>query len=169
MEIVISVIVWIAIIFFFGMNAQKKVQKTKTLVEGKKPHEFEKAENFSFENLLKQALEYSNTTEGKTQEHSSQEYLHSPYKSQESTEVVYKSQENKVKVKKKEKTKKETHTSLPAIKSTKPPKPEKPKKEEKDEEYKNAVRPPHPLTTFLDNSENVRNAFVLSEILKKKF
>ncbi len=144
---ILSVLIWVGVMAYFVITQQQKTQAPKTIIQGKKAQDFiVPQESYT---VYEQSLERQ---------------------IQENVEVVYRSQEKNTK---KPKVSKEVRPiSLPAIKSTKPPKPEKPKKaakEAKEEDYKNTPRPAHPLTTYLENQENVRNAFILSEVFRKKF
>lgn len=165
----LPVIVWIVIIVFGVYSANKKKNTAdKTIVPSKKPQEFKaidfrsvltsqkpkEAHDFNFEIFLGKENESSQENE-----------------STENTRYVRKNIEEQVVNSKLQKQAKPERNLTP-IKSTKPIKPEKPKKENKYEgfeEYAQHTRKQNPINKFMENPENIRNAFILSEIFNKKF
>ena len=160
---VFVVVFWIAVILFGVFSAnKKKPEAAKKVVEGKKPSELLP---MSFEEIL---------AEFQAREQVSQEREKQPYKSQENVQVYTANSESKAIQRKQEKAAKpikeiKAETKLPSIKATKPPKPQKPSKDQDYEQYAQHAAKENPIKTFIDNPENMRNAFILSEIFKKKF
>lgn len=169
---ILTVLFWVAIILFgiFG-SSKKKLETSQKNVGSKKPNNFQSVDYQALKKLVtadKPAHTYTEafdfetfSEESKSQEVASTENIRQPRKNIE--EQGLKNRQDK---------QAKPERSLPSIKSTKPAKPEKPKKVGKFEmfdEYVQHKAVKHPINQFMDDPANIRNAFILSEIFKKRF
>lgn len=162
-DMLFPILFWAGVIVYaiYNSNKQKALAKPKTLVAGKKPQDFE---GMDYESVTSALEPYE------SQETSSQEDFRRVRKSSERTDLPTQNQEAQATQRRQDDKKLSITASLKPIKSTKPPKPEKPKKgEEEPNAYNTTQDHTHPLKAMMNNPESLKNAFIFSEILKKRF
>jgi len=175
MDSIFSYLFWGAIIAYAIFTNIKKqaVEASKTIVEAKTPQQFDTFDTSKFKIFTHESS--SMETEAKSLEN-----VAPKYKSRERTDIstvnseqesLQRRQQKKQKPEKPAKPVKQTkeESALPSIKKTKPLKPEKPKKDDGIEEYAQHQKKPHPIRAFIADKENVRNAFIVGELFKKRF
>lgn len=158
-------IFWGIIIYVVFANTQKKQKNTPKVLQTNKTTDFD---NSQYEQIMEQiALERTS----QSQERESKEMTQRVRKSSERLDMAYTNKE--ADALKKKQTQKNAKIHEQSTKSFKPPKPQKPSKDGKSAEDEYAAYSQkakmNSLKSAFDDAENLRNAFIISEIFKKKF
>jgi hypothetical protein len=165
LEYIFPLIFWAIIIYSIFSNVKKQAENAKKVTEAKKTDNLD-------ENAYQQLIEQINLERtSQSQERGTKEVTQRAKKSSERIDIAYNNSEADALQKKQAKKNVKLHEQ--STKSFKPPKPEKPSKDGKNAEddyaaYTQKAKISSLKATF-DNAKELRNAFIISEIFKKKF